>query len=247
MKIIIAGYGFVGRAHEAILKSKHNVHVYDPYLGYTEIPKDADAMIVCVSTPPRPDGSCETANVRDVIELIPNIPVLIKSTISLEGWETINAAFGSRLAFSPEFLRAATAEEDFRNTKHLYFGGANLDLWINIFSEVFEDLSATVKNVEELILIKYFRNSFLATKVAFFNQIYDLCKNANIDYDSVAQGVADDARIGSSHIQVTDNRGFGGHCFPKDTSAVVKTGQHYNTDLSLISEAIRYNRRIRKD
>jgi UDPglucose 6-dehydrogenase len=247
MNILIAGYGFVGRAHESVLKNKHNVHIYDPFLGYTELPSDIDAMIVCVSTPPRLDGSCEMANVFDVIERIPKVPTLIKSTISLEGWHVLRDSFEDRIAFSPEFLRAATAEQDFKNTQHLYFGGNNLNLWIDLFSDVFLGLQTTVKPIEELILIKYFRNSFLATKVAFFNQIYDLCEKIGVDYESVAEGVSADSRIGSSHTQITKERGFGGHCFPKDTSAIVKTGEFYQTDLTLIAESIAYNRKIRKD
>ena len=56
-----------------------------------------------------------------------------------------------------------------------------------------------------------------------------------------------DNRIGNSHMEITDQRGFGGHCFPKDTSALVVTGQRGNVDLSILKEAINYNKSIRKD
>ena len=70
------------------------------------------------------------------------------------------------------------------------------------------NISISNSPVAELILIKYFRNAFLATKVAFFNEMYDLCKAAGIDYDPVAIGVGMDPRIGDSHIQVTEMRGL---------------------------------------
>ena len=108
------------------------------------------------------------------------------------------------------------------------------------------EVTGLVYKPEELILAKNFRNSFLATKVAFFNQIYDLCEQLGVDYNNVSRAVALDDRIGSSHIEVTEERGFGGHCFPKDTSAIVETALKFNVDLSLIAEAIKYNNKIRK-
>jgi UDPglucose 6-dehydrogenase len=77
--------------------------------------------------------------------------------------------------------------------------------------------------------------------------MYDLCKAVDVDYESVRQAVTEDSRIGDSHSWVTEQRGFGGHCFPKDTTAITKTGQRENVSLSLIKEAIEYNKRIRKD
>jgi UDPglucose 6-dehydrogenase len=99
---------------------------------------------------------------------------------------------------------------------------------------------------EELILVKYFRNSFLANKVAFFNQVYDLCKATGVDYDKVAEGVGKDRRIGSSHTEVTEERGFGGHCFPKDIQAIIYTAKQNGVDLTLLQEALEYNKKVRK-
>jgi UDPglucose 6-dehydrogenase len=78
--------------------------------------------------------------------------------------------------------------------------------------------------------------------------MYDLCKAAGIDYDPVAIGVGMDPRIGDSHIQVTEMRGYGGHCFPKDMNALVNTAKSYkNADLGLINQSINYNNNLRKD
>ena len=99
----------------------------------------------------------------------------------------------------------------------------------------------------QLILIKYFRNAFLATKVAFFNEIYDLCSATSIDYETVANGIGSDNRIGISHTKVTAERGFGGHCFPKDVSAVLKTAGIFKNNLNILTAANNYNNQIRKD
>ena len=247
MKILIAGYGFVGKAQELVLKDHNDVTIYDPYLGYKDYPLDVDAIVVCVSTPPRQDGSCEMTNVFEVIDMAPDVPILIKSTISVEGWEMLVDAFPNKqICFSPEFLRQNTWEED-ALINHMYIGGNCTQFWSDIFIKARGKLTIEIVSPAELVAAKAFRNSFLATKVTFFNQIYDYCKSYNLDYDSVSKAVGADMRIGNSHTQITQERGFGGHCFPKDTKAIVRSAQRNNTRLTLIEESINYNNAVRKD
>jgi len=244
MKIVIAGYGFVGKAHHKLLKDKHDITIVDPaWPEYKKpIPQDTEAVIVCVSTPQRSDGSCEMKNVYEVIEAAPDVPILIKSTISVEGWEMLVDTFPNRmLNFSPEFLRAASAVEDLQNMDLMLIGGTSCNFWAKVF-----DVNVEVADPKELILAKYARNSFLALKVAFFNQMYGLCDALDIEYKAVAHYTGMDERIGHSHTQITEQRGFGGYCFPKDTAAIVKTAQRNNIGLSILQEAIEYNKRIRK-
>jgi len=241
MKILIAGYGMVGKAHHELLKEQHDIEIYDPALGYKHL-KAPDAIIVCVSTPPRKDGACEMKNVYEVIEAAPDVPILIKSTISVEGWRMLADAFPDRqISFSPEFLRAATAVEDMQNMDLMLIGGNSCCFWRDVFG-----VNIEVAEPEELVLAKYARNSFLALKVAFFNQMYDLCDALDVEYDAVAHYTTMDERIGDSHSFISKERGFGGHCFPKDTSALIKTAQRNNVELSILKEAVEYNRRIRK-
>ena len=243
MKIGIAGYGFVGKAHAAVLKDKHDIVVNDPALGFEADFADVDAVIVCVSTPPRPDGSCHMDNVYEVVEAAPDVPILIKSTISVEGWKMLVDAFPNRmLNFSPEFLRAASAVEDLQNMDLMLIGGTSCTFWAKVF-----DVNIEVADPKELILAKYARNSFLALKVSFFNQMYDLCDALDVEYDAVAHYTTLDDRIGDSHSHITAARGFGGHCFPKDVNALIRTAQRDNVELSILKEAVEYNRRIRKD
>ena len=251
MDILIAGFGFVGRAHEAVLKERHDVHIYDPALGYNDFWKKPDCAIICVSTPSAEDGSCNIENVIDTISYLDEeVPILIKSTISLEGWRRLNFMFPNhKLAFSPEFLRAATAVEDFKNSRVIYVGGKEELFWHTVFRLAFNDSTFTtqIQDPEVLILAKYFRNSFLASKVAFFNQVYDLCESADVDFTAVADVVGADERIGYSHIRVSKERGYGGHCFPKDISAIIATADKYDVDLSILEEIRRYNNDIRKE
>ena len=242
MKILIAGYGFVGRAHHELLKDRHDIVISDPALGYQTDTQGVDAVIVCVATPPNAGGGCKMDNVFEVIDAAPDVPILIKSTISVEGWDMLVDAFPARnMSFSPEFLRAASAVEDLQNMELMLIGGTNTCFWRDVF-----EVSVEIAEPRELILAKYARNSFLALKVAYFNQLYDLCDALDVEYSAVAHYTTMDPRIGDSHSFISEERGFGGHCFPKDTSALIRTAQRENVELSILQEAIEYNRRVRK-
>ena len=235
MKIGIAGYGYVGQAHEAALKDYHEILISDPALGHYADLKHADAIIVCVSTPQHTSGSCNVNNVYEVIAEAPPVPILIKSTISIEGWDVIRTDFVSANL------------EDFKNTTHFMMGGDGVGFWADVLINAMGNITIDNVGVSELILTKYFRNSFLATKVAFFNQVYELCQATGANYETVAKYIGNDVRIGHSHTTITDERGFGGHCLPKDTSALIKTAQTHNTQLSILEEAVNYNNTLRKD
>ena len=246
--IVITGYGYVGKAIEAALKPHVDIAIVDPVINDNRVYDfDAEAVIIAVSTPEAPDGSCNMSNVFDVLEDVPNdVPVLIKSTISIDGWKELTARYPNhKITFSPEFLRANTAIADFQNQHCVFLGGGDYKYWQELFLTTLKKPSK-IQTAEELILAKQFRNSFLATKVAFFNQVNDLCERLDIDYEQVRTIIADDQRIGHSHTEVTDERGFGGHCFPKDTEALVYSALHNGCSLSLVQEAIRYNKKIRK-
>ena len=106
-------------------------------------------------------------------------------------------------------------------------------------AEVFQIHQCTVP---EAITIKYAENSFLALKVSFFNQIHDFCGIIDADFEVVREF----NRINSDHSFVTNERGWGGHCFPKDTSALLATADAYGADLSVLRSAVEYNKKIRK-
>lgn len=248
MKIQIVGYGFVGQAHALALGGKNDIYIYDPVKGYEDLISNPDAVIICVSTPQDSDGRCNMRNVYGTILKCPkNVPILIKSTISLEGWRSIKSLDkNNMISFSPEFLRAEHAYEDFKNQEVIYIGGGDHIFWTSLLVAALQ-IKVEGKNPEALILAKYYRNSFLATKVAFFNQIFDFCETTGVDFNVVRELVARDNRIGESHSYVTAERGFGGHCFPKDTSAIAMTSDFYGYDSSIIKSAIEYNDRIKND
>ena len=98
-------------------------------------------------------------------------------------------------------------------------------------------------------MIKYFTNSFLATKVSFANEIYQLCKKLNLDYDKVVEYSTQDVRIGSTHLNVPGHDGdfgFGGHCFPKDLSALVNLSERLGTTNNVLKSTLKTNEKVRK-
>ena len=245
MKIGIAGYGYVGKAQELLLQDYHEIIVSDPAKKQYGDLKHADAIIVCVSTPPHEYGECNISNVLDVLESAPDVPILIKSTLSTEGWRRI-ANVNLNITYSPEFLRAEFWQEDVKNNKDYYFGGSGTNFWGDIFRHALGNINISIAKPEELVAAKALRNSFLALKVSFFNQIYDYCKDQNIEFENVRKIITDDSRIGSSHSYVTSDRGYGGHCLPKDVIATVRSAQSSGSRLTLLEEAHNYNGSVRK-
>tara|TARA_B100001057_G_scaffold379728_1_gene385324 strand:- start:2470 stop:3225 length:756 start_codon:yes stop_codon:yes gene_type:complete len=250
VKLSLIGYGFVGQAVHEVLKDHYEVKIIDPKYNDNVILNDSDGYIICVPTPTTLSGACDMTIVEKVVKACPNDkPILIKSTISLEGWRKDIEPQQKEITFSPEFLTAANANEDFKRQNKMLFGGGNVEFWNDVFilCKGFEPIYATV---EELILTKYLRNSFLATKVAFFNEVYDLCESADIDYNQVKALVGMDERITHSHMLIPGpdgDRGFGGACFPKDTEALLYSANVLDTKLPTLQTAVDSNKNIRKN
>jgi UDPglucose 6-dehydrogenase len=93
-----------------------------------------------------------------------------------------------------------------------------------MFRKAFPTIPIIKTGTKTAEMVKYFTNCFLASKVTFANQMYDICKASEIDYDKVCEYALYDTRIGKSHLAVPGpdgDRGFGGHCFPKDLEAMI--------------------------
>lgn len=256
MKIIIVGYGFVGKAVFNALKSKHNVVIVDPQYttGQVNNYPDADGIIICVPTPSLENGGCDSHYIADVLDQCPeDMPILIKSTVTPAVVEALDTIYPDlTITYSPEFLRAATANIDFLTQKFMVLGGVDPDaFWQTLFSSVLEKCNMYFNcSPSEACLIKYTINSFLATKVSFFNELFDLCNKAGAEYDVVRQIVTHDTRIGNTHTVVpgiNGERGFGGSCFPKDTEAFLHYSKSIGIDLTVLNSAVESNKTVRKD
>ena len=182
MKIIVAGYGTVGQAVRGVLLSGgHRVIVDDPYtkLGqrYITTPADidgVDGVVVCVATPQRADGSCETQNVRDVFRKYGKTKFLIKSAVDPVWLSKHHDDFGGSVTVSPEFLGSSNQfrdpAEEFVNQTFAICGGPDARWWDELFRPSLPKLT-DVKycSRDQAAFGKYLENSFLAMRVSFFN------------------------------------------------------------------------------
>ena len=254
MKIIVAGYGFVGKAVVESLKDTV-VCIVDPKYTTSQISDnaDADGIIICVGTPQTVTGDCDVSQIYTVMDQVPQtMPVLIKCTVRPDYLNRLLTNYPNhKICYSPEFLRAATANQDFANQEYMILGGFDPDwIWENLFKKSLKNLN-TIEHctLTEAAMVKYATNCFLSVKVAFFNQIYDMCQKNGADYNKIIELLKLDERMGESHMQVPGpdgSRGFGGACFPKDTNAFMHYCDSLGISHTLVESAIKYNKKIRK-
>jgi UDPglucose 6-dehydrogenase len=118
-----------------------------------------------------------------------------------------------------------------------------------MFRKPFPNIPIVVTKSETAEMVKYFINCFLATKVTFANQMYQICLDNNLDYDKVCEYALHDERIGKSHLAVPGpdgDLGFGGHCFPKDLAAIISFGKIYDGDTTFLESVREYNDKCRR-
>jgi UDPglucose 6-dehydrogenase len=217
------------------------------------------AIFIAVGTPPKPDGSADLRYVEEVARSIAkymNGPKLVitKSTVPIGTGrmiETIIKESGNghhaSIVSNPEFLREGSAIEDFMKPDRVVIGASDQEA-IDLMKEIYAPLHSlevpfVVTNVESSELIKYAANGFLATKISFINEIAVLCERLGGDVQDVARGIGLDSRIGPKFLQA--GPGFGGSCFPKDTSAMADISRRYGYNFEIIEAVLRVNDNIK--
>lgn len=218
-------------------------------------------LFVCVPTPMNPDGSCNTEIVKHILNQINQIckandrsrVVVIKSTVKPGTTDELNDNFKYiHVCYNPEFLRETTAIEDFKNQDRIIVGGPRDGT--NVLKQMYEiaypDVPVTKTSSTIAELVKYTTNCFLATKVAFANEIASLCEALGEDYDKVVEYATKDKRLGNSHWAVPGpdgKKGFGGSCFPKDLNALMKLFEEMDLECSTMKGAWETNLRVRPE
>ena len=238
MKIGIIGQGYVGTALKVGFEDYYNVETYDKYdltkstkSSIKRVVEFTDVIFVCVPTPMRKDGTCYTGIVEEVIREINETAdghiVVIKSTVPPGTTDRINAEYTkSTVIFNPEFLTEANFIDDFKNQNRIILGGdrKGTSKVRQLYSRLFPQATIVKTGAKHAEMVKYFTNCFLATKVSFANEMKHICDSIDLDYDKVVEYATYDERLGKSHWSVPGpdgDLGFGGHCLPKDLSAMV--------------------------
>ena len=266
MNIGIIGQGFVGNAVYNKFKNYYNVLTFDLdkticNSSFEKINKDCKYIFVCLPTPMNTDGSCYTGIVEDLLtkldkrskEISQSKIVVVKSTIPPGTTKKWNDKFDNlSVVFNPEFLTEANAVKDYENQNRIILGGPkNETLQLNsIFSKVFPNAKIINTNSTDAEMVKYTTNSFLAMKVSFANEIYQICKKVNADYDKVIESTIQDERLGTSHWKVPGpdgDFGYGGHCFPKDINALISVAINNNISPKMLIATNEKNKEVRSN
>jgi len=241
MKLGIVGQGFVGCAVREVMENYYEVNTYDVEQHKCncktlhELVNTSDMIFVCVPTPMKQDGSCDTSIVEGVIRDINETVnagqdgkiIVIKSTIPPGTTERLNYEYPFiNIVFNPEFLTEANFVDDFKNQDRIIIGGERpyTTKVRQMYSLAFPQVHIIKTHSTIAEMVKYFTNTFLATKVSFANEMKQICDKLKIDYDKVTEYATYDDRLGKSHWSVPgpDGKlGFGGSCFPKDINALI--------------------------
>jgi len=259
----IVGQGFVGTAVNEGLAKFHNIETFDIAKDSTcsslkELIEKCQYIFVCVPTPMDGDGSCYTGMVKDVIKDINRMTtkkkiLIVKSTIppgTTEGW---NKEYDKvDIVFNPEFLTEANSIEDFKNQNRIIVGGPRpaATKVARIFKKAFPKVPIIKTGSTYAEMVKYVTNSFLAMKVSYANEIYQICEKLDIDYDKVIEYAQRDERLGYSHWMVPGpdgDFGYGGHCFPKDVQALIHEACKYKLHPIMLLATHTKNLDVRKN
>ncbi len=217
---------------------------------------DADAIFIAVGTPTRRgDGHADLSYVLAAAEEIARLldhPALVvtKSTVPVGTGRRLKRLFEELrpdlpidVASNPEFLREGSAIEDFLRPDRVVCGvetASARDTLAALYRPLnLIETPILFTTIETAELIKYATNSFLATKITFINEIADLCERVGADVQQVARGIGLDGRIGRKFLHA--GPGYGGSCFPKDTLALLRTGELHGVSLRVVDTVVQVN------
>ena len=257
-KIGIIGRGFVGQAIANALEMSAELIVMDPAKGYNATYQDlmeCSGIFVCVPTPQDDDGTCDTSILAGILNDLQSRGytgvIISKCTAPPDWYEAMNILYPN-LVHAPEFLTAANAAADYLNGEFAFIGG-RVRAYVKEADRIITKSQPRLQSIQystiaEAAMAKYAINTFMATKVTFMNELEALCSKTGVDYKQVAHMVIQDQRIGSSHMQVPGpdgNYGFGGMCFPKDTSALLKYAEQKGVVMNVLDAAVKKNTLLR--
>ena len=266
-QIGIIGQGFVGSAvregmknHFDILAFDKDPNKYSNVESIFHVVESTDLTFLCVPTPMRKNGSCDLSIVRNALDEINDVSkalfaedyiVVIKSTIPPGTTEQLNREYTNLdIVFNPEFLTEANAVDDYKNQNRIIVGGdrPGSTKVKAVFAKAFPKVPIIKTSSSIAEMIKYVTNTFLATKVSFANEMYQICQALNIDYDKVIEYARYDDRLGNSHWSVPGpdgDFGFSGSCFPKDIQSLIHQAKLLGLDPSVLEAAWNKNLKVR--
>ena len=235
---------------QLLSKHFHKTKLLNFSSSLSEAIKNADVVFITVGTPSRRlEDETDLSAVYEVSkEIAKNINhyclVVTKSTVPVGTTRKIKEIISNNakenlfdVVSNPEFLREGSAINDFMRPDRVVIGSENKKSE-KIMKEIYRPLylletPIISTSIESAEIIKYASNSFLATKIAFINEVADLCESVGANVQEVAKAMGIDKRIGSKFLHA--GPGFGGSCFPKDVKAFSATAKKHGVDLSIVN------------
>ena len=250
MKVAIVGFGHVGSAMKDLFK---DAYIYDKYknIGSIDEVNECDCAFICVPTPMNNDGSCDTSAIDEVFSWIKTDIVIIRSTVPVGYTKKISEEKKINVVFQPEYY-GETIDHPFVNLSSrswITLGGNNVSLnkAIRVYQTVYNsNIDIHTSDSDTAELAKYMENSYLALKVTFCNEFYDIASSYGIDYNKLRELWVADPRIGKSHTFVyEDNRGYGGSCLPKDLASITHDATKLGVDVTLLKAVKEKNDKLK--
>ncbi|KKK77412.1 hypothetical protein LCGC14_2853880 [marine sediment metagenome] len=253
MKVAIVGMGYVGKGMLNIFPDA--VQFDEPLgIGTKDEVNECDLAIVCVPTPSREDGSCDTSIIEEVVSWLKTPLILFKSAVEPGTTDRLKKKYKKRICVSPEYSGEGNywtppKYPDPKNTLthgFMILGGDDKDC--EDIADIFVPKVGPATRIrfvsaKEAEVIKYAENSWGATKVIFANELRDICEALGVSWHKVREGWVDDPRVELMHTAVfKDKRGFGGKCFPKDTFALLKIAEKHGVYPKILKAMIEANK-----
>ena len=267
-KIGVVGLGYVGTAVQKGFESTHNVLTYDIAKECTtksvaDLANKVSIIFICVPTPMNPDGTCNTTIVENVLQEISTTnqsesasPIcVLKSTITPGTTNRLAEKFPNlTICFNPEFLTEKNYINDFVSQVDIILGHTHnsrqVKMVADAYWERFPNSNIRHTTAKEAEMIKYVANTMLSTKVAYLNEIYQICQKVGVEYTNIAKTLKSDPRLGTSHWEVPGpdgHFGFGGTCFPKDINALIQYAKENGQDVPLLEAVWNKNLEVRPE
>ncbi len=267
MKLGIIGQGFVGGAVYQGMKNYFDVSTFDINGNCTEsslfnLIEKVDVTFLCLPTPMKKSGKCDLSIVENCLSQVDmmvkslnkkDFIVIIKSTIPPGTTERLNKSNENiNVIFNPEFLTEANAIEDYKNQNRIIVGGdrPHTSTVKTIFEKAFPQVPIIKTSSTIAEMVKYVTNTFLATKISFANEMFQIYEGLDIDFDKVIEYSKYDNRLGNSHWSVPGHDGdfgYGGHCFPKDIAALNHVAEELGVKSTMLKATIDKNKEVRTD
>jgi UDPglucose 6-dehydrogenase len=219
-------------------------------LDLGDVFRDARIAFICVGTPSTYSGDADLSAIRRVLDELPDFEeraiLVMKSTVPVGTGDQIRAELDTRglvhvgYVSNPEFLAEGTAIENFLHPDRIVIGSFT-EADGDAVAALYEPIAAPVlrADVPSAEMIKLASNAFLATRISFINEIANVCELVGADVEQVAEGVGLDRRLGPHFLRA--GIGYGGSCFPKDTSALKQLASNSGYHFQLLSAVIEVN------